>query len=70
MNIDQLEDWLDLESSELDILDNINDMDNKVTNDRIAARRKLAEEFEKFDNQNLIDSKKDRDKELAQLDVT
>lgn len=69
LNIEQLEKWLDLENSELDILDDINDMDNKVSNDRIANRRKLNEELKKWDDQLLVESKQDKDKELAQVDV-
>lgn len=56
------------QKEEININDKVNSNDTKVTAEKVQRRKKANEDLAKFDEQLLIDGKKNKDKELAQID--
>ena len=62
-----IQSYITLQNKEVEINNDIRDREKSVINERIANRKKLKEDLEKFDAQLLVDSKKNQEKELASV---
>lgn len=59
--------YIATQKKELDLIEDINDREKQIANERIERARKLRETLTKFDNQLLLDTLKNKDKELEQI---